>query len=168
MQPMYLANDQTLFLLASMATALLAEDFSGLVVGVSDGDTIRVLHDGQEQRILLWGIDAPESKQPWETRAKGFTGDLAFGKVVTVYVRDIDRYGRTVAEIILTGGRNLGQELLDWLGTMCNLRSATRCCPRWSRKRARRSAACGLMRRPFRCGSGGRRRGYLARAASNA
>jgi endonuclease YncB( thermonuclease family) len=60
----------------------------------------------------LWGIDAPESKQPWGTRAKQFTGDLAVGKVVTVRVRDIDRYKRTVAEIILPDGRNLNQELV--------------------------------------------------------
>src|SRR5215472_18830537 len=38
--------------------------------------------------------------------------DLAFGKTVTVRVRDIDRYKRTVAEIILPDGRNLNQELV--------------------------------------------------------
>jgi hypothetical protein len=43
-----------LFLLAAIATALLAEDYSGLVVGISDGDTIRVLHDGREERVRLW------------------------------------------------------------------------------------------------------------------
>jgi micrococcal nuclease len=71
-----------------------------------------VLHDGREERVRLWGIDAPESKQPWGTRAKQFTGDLAFGKTVTVRVRDIDRYKRTVVEIILPDGRNLNQELV--------------------------------------------------------
>ena len=69
-----------LFLLAAIATTLLAEDFSGTVVGISDGDTIRVLHDGREERVRLWGIDCPEGKQPWGSRAKEFTGDLAFGK----------------------------------------------------------------------------------------
>jgi endonuclease YncB( thermonuclease family) len=100
------------FLLAAVATALLAEDFSGTVVGISDGDTIRVLHDGREERVRLWGIDCPVSKQPWGTRAKEFTGDLAFGKTVTVRVRDIDRYKRTVAEIILPDGRNLNHEVV--------------------------------------------------------
>src|SRR5258707_4198312 len=100
-----------LFLLAAIATALLAEDYSGLVVGISDGDTVRVLHDGREERVRLWGIDAPEAKQPWGTRAKEFTGDLAFGKTVNVRVRDVDRYGRTVAEIILPDGRNLNREV---------------------------------------------------------
>src|SRR5215472_14664852 len=88
-----------LLLLATFATVLLAEDFSGKVVGISDGDTIRVMHEGRAERVRLWGIDAPESGQPWGTRAKQFTGDLAFGKTVTVRVRDIDRYKRRVAEI---------------------------------------------------------------------
>jgi endonuclease YncB( thermonuclease family) len=35
-----------------------------------------------------------------------------FGHTVTVRVRDIDRYMRTVAEIILPDGRNLNQELV--------------------------------------------------------
>ena len=51
-------------------------------------------------------------KQPFGTRAKQFTGDLAFGQVVTVKVRDIDRYKRTVGEVMLPDGRNLNQELV--------------------------------------------------------
>jgi micrococcal nuclease len=102
-----------LFVLAAVATATLyAEDFTGKVVGITDGDTIRVMHNGAPERIRLWGIDCPESKQPFGTRAKQFTGDLAFGQTVTVRVRDIDRYKRTVAEIILPDGRNLNQELV--------------------------------------------------------
>jgi endonuclease YncB( thermonuclease family) len=101
-----------LFLLAAVAAALQAEDFTGRVVAITDGDTIKVLHDGAAERIRLWGIDCPESKQPFGTRAKQLTGDLAFDKIVTVKVRDIDRYKRTVAEIILPDGRNLNQELV--------------------------------------------------------
>src|ERR1700730_8669021 len=102
-----------LFLLAAVAAAgLYAEDFTGKVVGITDGDTIRVMHNGAPERIRLWGIDCPESKQPFGTRPKQFTGDLAFGKTVMVRVRDIDRYKRTLAEIILPDGRNLNQELV--------------------------------------------------------
>jgi endonuclease YncB( thermonuclease family) len=102
-----------LFLLAAVAAAtLLAADFSGKVVRISDGDTIRVMHNGVAERIRLWGIDSPESKQAFGTRAKQFTGDLAFGKIVAVHVRDVDHYGRTVAEIILQDGRNLNREIV--------------------------------------------------------
>ena len=76
-------------------------------MGISDSQTLE-----GEERVRLWGIDAPESKQPWGSRAKQFTDDLVFGKVVIVHVRDIDRYKRTVAEIILPDARNLNQELV--------------------------------------------------------
>jgi micrococcal nuclease len=101
-----------LFLLAAAAAALYAEDFTGKVVAITDGDTIKVMHNGAAERIRLWGVDCPEAKQAFGTRAKQFTGDLAFGKTVTVNVRDTDRYKRTVAEIILPDGRNLNQELV--------------------------------------------------------
>ena len=102
-----------LLLLAAVAAATLcAADFSGKVVAITDGDTIRVMHDGAAERIRLWGIDCPESVQAFGTRAKQFTGDLAFGQVVTVKVRDINRYKRTVAEVFLPDGRNLNQELV--------------------------------------------------------
>ena len=89
-----------------------AEDFTGKVVGITDGDTIRFMHDGAPEKIRLWGIDCLESKQAFGTRAKQFTGDLSFGKVVKVRVRNVDRYHRPVAEIILPDGKSLNQELV--------------------------------------------------------
>lgn len=35
----------------------------GKVEGIPDGDTIRFMHNGQAERIRLWGIDCPESHQ---------------------------------------------------------------------------------------------------------
>jgi micrococcal nuclease len=81
-------------------------------IGISDGDTIRVLHDGISKKIRLFEIDCPEMGQPFCARAKELTGDLAFGKTVNVRVRDIDRYHRIVAEITLPDGRMLNQELV--------------------------------------------------------
>ena len=37
--------------------------WNGKVVGVSDGDTITVLHDGIAEKIRLYGIDCPEKRQ---------------------------------------------------------------------------------------------------------
>src|SRR5207302_1746030 len=62
--------------------------------------------------IRLCGIDCPEMKQAFGTRAKQFTAHLAFGETVTVEVHDIDRYGRQVAEIILQDGRNSNHEIV--------------------------------------------------------
>lgn len=47
-----------------------AETLVGKVVGVTDGDTITLLVDKTQVKIRLAGIDAPESKQPFGTKAK--------------------------------------------------------------------------------------------------
>jgi endonuclease YncB( thermonuclease family) len=92
--------------LATFGALACAEDFAGKVVAIiTAGDTIKVMHNGVAERIRLWGIDCLESKQPFGTRAKQFTGDLAFGKENAVRGRDVDRYKRTVAEVILPDGR---------------------------------------------------------------
>ena len=54
------------FVIASPAVA----EFSGKVVGVSDGDTMTVLRDRTQIRIRLYGIDCPEMGQDFGSRAK--------------------------------------------------------------------------------------------------
>jgi len=44
---------------ASWAT----EPYHAEVIGISDGDTIKVLHEGTQVRIRLYGIDTPEKRQ---------------------------------------------------------------------------------------------------------
>lgn len=81
-------------------------------MGVTDGDTIKVLHEGKAERIRLSGIDCPEKTQPFGTRAKQFTSEQAFGTAVTVQPTGRAHRGRTIAEVILSNGRSLNQELL--------------------------------------------------------
>ena len=69
MMRQFLRLRQILSLLLLVGSCLGA-DFSGKVVGITDGDTIRVIHDGAAERIRLWGIDCPESKRAFGTRAK--------------------------------------------------------------------------------------------------
>ena len=87
-------------------------EFSGRVVGVSDGDTITVMHNGRGEKILLYGIDCPEKGQRYGTKAKKFTSKRAFRKQVTVIPKTVDRFGRTVAVVILPDGANLNEELV--------------------------------------------------------
>ena len=75
------------------------EVFSGEVVSVTDGDTVRVMRDRTPVRVRLDGIDAPETRQPFFQRAKQFTSSFVFGKVARVEVRDVDQYGRLVARV---------------------------------------------------------------------
>jgi micrococcal nuclease len=63
-------------------------------------------------RVRLNGVDCPESHQAFGTRARQFTGDLVFGKIVRVEVRDRDRYGRLVGDVFTSGGESLNAELV--------------------------------------------------------
>ena len=72
-----------LFLFAFFSEAP-AFPFTGQVVGVIDGDTIEILHNGKAQRIRLQGIDCPEKGQPYGNNAKHATSDLVFARSVLV------------------------------------------------------------------------------------
>ncbi len=87
-------------------------DFSGRVLGISDGDAIRVMHDWKGEKIRLYGIDAPEKGQAIGNRAKQFISSLAFGKEVKAEAKGQDHYGRTVADVILPDGRSLNREIV--------------------------------------------------------
>ena len=87
-------------------------DFSGRVVGVTDGDTIKVMSGGRAEKVRLYGIDCPERRQAFGQAAKKATSAYCFNKTVTVRVRDKDRYGRTIGVVILPSGKELGKELV--------------------------------------------------------
>ena len=103
----------TLLLLGLAIQSASAQDFSGKVVGIKDGDTIEVMRGGRAVTVRLHGIDTPERGQPFGTRARQHTSDLAFSNVVTVRHRDTDRYGRTVGEVILPDGSSLNAALVS-------------------------------------------------------
>lgn len=86
------------------------EPFAGECVGVTDGDTLRVMHNGREEKIRLDGVDAPEKSQPFGSRSKQNLSALVFGQVVTVAPTDRDRYGRTVARVYTADGRCVNAE----------------------------------------------------------
>ncbi len=56
----------TLFFLAFLPLAALADSLTGKVVKITDGDTLYVLDANyQEHKIRLAGIDAPERRQAY-------------------------------------------------------------------------------------------------------
>jgi endonuclease YncB( thermonuclease family) len=72
-----------------------AETLQGRVVGVTDGDTIRLLVDGRrEYKVRLGEIDAPESGQPYGRASRKMLSDLVYGQTISARVTDVDRYGR--------------------------------------------------------------------------
>jgi micrococcal nuclease len=82
------------------------------VVGVSDGDTIKVMYQGHAERVRLYGIDCPEKGQAFGNRAKQFTSKMVFGKNVLVKTHGCDKYGRILGDVFTPDGRSLNQELV--------------------------------------------------------
>jgi endonuclease YncB( thermonuclease family) len=84
----------------AVSPAFASDAFYGEVVGITDGDTIKVLHDGAVTKVRLANIDCPEHNQSFGQRAKEFTAEYVFGKIVTIDNEGTDRYGRTIGEVI--------------------------------------------------------------------
>lgn len=76
---------------------------SGKVVSIHDGDTITILQDKQQIKVRLFGIDAPELKQPYGKKSKQFLANLIADEVVEVDENGKDRYKRTIGTIYLNG-----------------------------------------------------------------
>lgn len=91
-----------LILLASFPIA--AAEWSGTVVGISDGDTLTVLSaDKRQVKIRLAEIDAPESKQAFGTQSKKSLSDLCFKKSIVVDDHGTDKYKRTLGRLKCDG-----------------------------------------------------------------
>ena len=102
-------------LLALLAGPLLAAEYTGKVVAISDGDTLTLLvPDGasfKQVKVRLGEIDTPESKQPYGQRAKQALSDLAYNQQARVVVQDTDRYGRTVGRVYV-GSLDVNAEMI--------------------------------------------------------
>ena len=73
---------------------------NGVVVGVSDGDTLKVLDSNKQLHpVRLMGIDAPEKAQPFGQRSKQSLSSLVFRRQVEVEWNKKDKYGRIVGKV---------------------------------------------------------------------
>jgi endonuclease YncB( thermonuclease family) len=83
------------------------------VLSIGDGDTIRVQQGGKRITIRLACIDAPEMAQaPDGANARRYLQSrLRLGSSVTLRPQTVDRFGRTVAEVI--GEVNLNLALVE-------------------------------------------------------
>lgn len=96
-----------------------AQELSGRVVGIADGDTFTFLTTENRQiKVRLAEIDTPEKAQPYGTKAKQALSDLIFRKEVRVIEADIDRYGRLVGHVYVGNvhvNRRMVQEGMAWV-----------------------------------------------------
>lgn len=107
-----------LFLLLSAPWVKLAMDSPPIgtpcrVVEVMDGDTLRVVTPGgRGYKIRVWGIDAPEKRQPMGQEARGALSAMALGRTVTprCFARSFDRWVCSVG----VGGKDVGGMMTSW------------------------------------------------------
>ena len=98
--------------LSSITTTVAAAELKVLSVG--DGDTIRVTtpSGANKTTVRLACIDAPETSQVLGIDARqSLQEQLPIGTEISLRTKAIDRYSRTVAEV-LKGTININQELV--------------------------------------------------------
>ncbi|MGD9332580.1 MAG: thermonuclease family protein [Desulfobacterales bacterium] len=99
--------------LVAAAPALAGDLIAARVIGVTDGDSVIVLEDGNNRvKIRLHGVDCPEIGQASGAEAKNFTSGLSFGKAIEYRLVGIDKFGSTVATVYLDDGRELNLEII--------------------------------------------------------
>lgn len=103
---------KTLLIFLSFILLSSSEIITGKVVKVSDGDTITILTEKNEQiRIRFSGVDCPEKSQAFGQKAKEFTAKFCAGKQVEIISQSKDRYGRVLG-VVMVDGVNVNKELL--------------------------------------------------------
>jgi endonuclease YncB( thermonuclease family) len=102
---------KTLLALTGLSLAALAPfgqaATAATVLSIGDGDTISVLERGQKLKVRLACIDAPETAQsPYGMASRNqLKALLPLGSTVSLRVQAVDRYGRSVAEVIGSKGK---------------------------------------------------------------
>lgn len=90
-----------------------AEVITGAVVKIADGDTLTVLDSTfTEHKIRLEGIDTPERRQAFGTRARMALGNKVFQRTVHVEWTERDRYGRILGQVFV-GDRWINKEMVE-------------------------------------------------------
>lgn len=110
---------KALLAISLSSQAVMAETISGIVEGVTDGDTIYIRDDDSKKHtIRLFAIDAPETSchlprptykdvacvenaQNAGKESKDNLVSMIFGKYVYVFLNDTDKYGRQVGTVYL-------------------------------------------------------------------
>ena len=97
---MILLRQALLTLLLLTALPAWAKTLAGRVVAIANGGALTLpAASNQQVKVRLHGIDAPESREAWGTRARQALSGMAFQREIRVEVRDTDRYGQTIGRV---------------------------------------------------------------------
>jgi hypothetical protein len=83
----------------------------GAAARIVDGDTFYL--EGNDRRLRLWGVDAPEKDMPGAAEATEALTNLLAGRTLSCEEMDRDRYARIVARCTLDDGRDIARVLID-------------------------------------------------------
>jgi micrococcal nuclease len=88
--------------------ACFAQEYSGTIIRVIDGDTFVFQTDDGSLKIRMYGIDAPEKTQEFGQESKAFL-ERYLHKSGTLNKTGIDKYGRTLG-VLFVGNININLE----------------------------------------------------------
>ncbi|WP_288230819.1 thermonuclease family protein [uncultured Desulfovibrio sp.] len=104
----------TLFMLC-LFFAVPAWGWSGEVVSVHDGDTLKVRRtdNGKTVSVRVYGVDCPEIGQPYGKEARDMTARIALGKTVEIVpAQNRKSYKREVAGLVRLDALVILQDVL--------------------------------------------------------
>jgi endonuclease YncB( thermonuclease family) len=99
-------------LYAFLFPLLVATGLTGTVVGIHDGDTLRLRTSNATIKVRLFGIDAPELGQPFSRASREKLSELTFRRKVQLIAHGKDAYSRQLAEVVLEDGTNVNNEMV--------------------------------------------------------
>lgn len=74
-----------------LTTSIIAQNITGKVATMTDGDIIKVLDNKIEYKIRFNGIDAPEKSQAYGQKSKEFLSSIIFGKEVNITPKNLKK-----------------------------------------------------------------------------
>lgn len=98
---------KTLLLFLALISCAGAETGVAKVLRVSDGDTVTLDVDDQKVRCRLYGIDAPEKKQPYGEDSRRYLMQMVLGKKVGYEIKGTDMYRRSICILTRHTDRDL-------------------------------------------------------------
>ena len=119
-------------------------EYEVIASSIHDGDTLRVRSSKGEVKVRFACVDAPELKQPLGQESRNYLRPMineAGGKV-KIQIVDVDRYGRSVAELWTKSG--LLQSRMTAAGMAFAYDQYSKDCPNWDAVKSSEKAASEL------------------------